>query len=69
MNSIKTSMAVQIPSHFGMPICAATPATAALTGGRSSVVRERLAVTAATAAGLGFVPAYVPGTSAWSPPT
>ena len=67
-NTIKT--AVQIPSGFGMPMCGhraqltavqSQPAIAAF--GTTSVVRER-AFAAKGDMGL----AYVPGTSAWSPP-
>ena len=65
-NTIKT--AVQIPSGFGMPACghafpSALPATAFAA---TSVVRDRQAT--AAKGDMGLI-AYVPGTSAWSPPS
>ena len=66
-NTIKT--AVQIPSGFGMPACghafpvSVLPATAFAT---TSVVRDRQAT--AAKGDMGLI-AYVPGTSAWRPPS
>jgi len=71
-NTIKT--AVQIPSGFGMPACGhlpkmsafrvtALPATGLAT---TSVVRDRQAT--AAKGDMGLI-AYVPGTSAWRPPS
>jgi hypothetical protein len=54
------------PSSFGMPACG--HAFTATFGGfaTTSVVRDRQAVTKGD---MGLAIAYVPGTSAWSPPT
>lgn len=70
-------MTAQIPSGFGMPVCghAAAPATSFPRSdaafGTTSVVRERVAagavITGDVKGDLGLR-AYVPGTSAWSPP-
>jgi hypothetical protein len=62
-------MAAQIPSGFGMPICG----HASVTSTRSlatTVVRERRAavVTGDVKGDMGLA-AYVPGTSAWRPPS
>lgn len=76
MNSTKLWMTAQTPSAFGMPISGhsfgvtprATDVCAALA---TVVVRERAVITATTGAvkgGMGLAQAYVPGTSAWSPP-
>lgn len=52
---IKNPNRTQLTSAFGMPIC-----------GRALVItRDRMA---ATKGHVAFVPAYVPGTNAWSPP-
>lgn len=75
MNSIKLMTTVQTPSRFGMPACGHAFETAhrgsdvaAITGfGTSVVERDRFATQ--IKGGLGLVPAYVPGISAWSPPT
>lgn len=69
MNSFKPMTTVQTPSRFALPTCGhafdATRWGADL--GTSTVARERIA--AQFKGGMGFVPAYVPGTTAWSPPT
>jgi hypothetical protein len=63
-NTIKT--AVQIPSGFGMPACGhAFPLTSSA-GVATSVVRDRQAT--AAKGDMGLI-AYVPGTSAWRPPS
>lgn len=55
MVNIKNPNRTQLTSAFGMPIC-----------GRALVItRDR---SAATKGHVGFVPAYIPGTNAWSPP-
>lgn len=62
MNSIKKQMwtDLTITSAFGMPIC-----------GRTRVVITRDQAVAGVKGHVGVAPlaAYVPGTSAWSPPT
>jgi hypothetical protein len=66
-NTIKT--AVQIPSGFGMPACGhASFRVSALPAGlaTTSVVRDRQAT--AAKGDMGLI-AYVPGTSAWRPPS
>lgn len=76
MNSIKLRMTATTPSCFGMPISGhasvITPATDARTA-TMLAVRPRGAVfagvTGAVKGGLGFAQSYVPGTTAWSPPT
>ena len=56
MVSIKNQNWTKLTSAFGMPIC-----------GRALVItRDRKA--AATKGHVGAVPAYIPGTNAWSPP-
>ena len=52
------------PSRFGMPICGHAFETT-FVGSTTTVVRDRWA---ATKADMGLAVAYVPGTSAWSPP-
>ena len=76
MNSIKNQMTAMTPSCFGMPISGhasvITPATDARTA-TTFAVRPRGAVfagvTGAVKGGLGLAQSYVPGTTAWSPPT
>ena len=64
-NTIKT--AVQIPSGFGMPACGhAFPLTSSAGVATTSVVRDRQAT--AAKGDMGLI-AYVPGTSAWRPPS
>jgi len=66
---------VQIPSSFGMPACghAFRVTTDARTAATALVVRERVgfvaAATGATDGDLGLAQSYIPGTSAWRPPT
>ena len=56
MVNIKNPNWTQLTSAFGMPVC-----------GRTLVItRDRMA--AATKGHVGAVPAYIPGTNAWSPP-
>ena len=65
MKTNTNQMAVQIPSGFGMPICGhALPKTSPAGFDATSVVREQ-----ATAVKGDMGLAYVPGTSAWSPPS
>ena len=68
MNTNTNHKAVLIPSGFGMPICGHLPQmstrpTSFAGFGATSVVREQ-ATAAKRDMGL-----YVPGTSAWSPPS
>ncbi len=71
LNTIQT--AVLIPSGFGMPACGHASVTDQGAFGTTTVVRERQAavingdVMGAAKGDMGLV-AYVPGTSAWSPP-
>ena len=62
------AMAANNPSGFAMPICGHASATGAgvIT---TSVVRDRQAGCTGGAKGDLGLAAYVPGTSAWSPPT
>jgi hypothetical protein len=62
-------MAVQIPSGFGMPACGHASVTST-SFGATTVVRERRAavITGDVKGDMGLA-AYVPGTSAWSPPS
>jgi hypothetical protein len=65
MKTNTIDMAVQIPSGFGMPICGHAFAKTSSAGfGATSVVREQAT---AVKGDMGLA-AYVPGTSAWSPP-
>lgn len=70
MNSIKLSTdartALAGQYCFGMPISAHAFGTAT----PDAVVRERGAVAATgTKGATGFAPSFLPGTSAWRPPT
>jgi len=69
MNTNTIEMAAKIPSGFGMPSCGhafATIAQPSLGGfATTSVVRDRQA---AIKGDMGLA-GYVPGTSAWSPPS
>lgn len=75
MISIKTQMAAQTPSGFGMPISGhafgvTTGASDVCTATRPE--RVRVAATAGTwavKADMGLAQPYFPGTSAWRPPT
>ena len=62
------AMAANIPSGFGMPICGHPSVTTAGVG-TTTVVRERQAGCTGDVKGDLGLAAYVPGTSAWSPPT
>jgi hypothetical protein len=53
--NIKNPNRTQLTSAFGMPIC----------GRDLLIARDRMA---ATWGHVGSVPAYTPGTNAWSPP-
>ena len=68
MNTNTIAMAAKIPSGFGMPICGHLPRVSACRRacglGTTSVVRDRQA---AAKGDMGL--AYVPGTSAWRPPS
>ncbi len=62
-------MAAQIPSGFGMPACGHASATSIAASATTTVVRERqTAVITGDVKGDMGLRAYVPGTSAWSPP-
>lgn len=75
MNSTKTWMTAQSPSAFGMPICGHTSGASVIEAGSAAattlVVRKRQAFlgTNGITTDRAFVPSYVPGTTAWSPPT
>lgn len=80
MNSTKLMTTVQTPSRFALPACGhAFDATrwgadlGMFAGTGTTVVerveRDRAAQITAIKGGRGFVPSYVPGTTAWSPPT
>jgi hypothetical protein len=70
MISTTTTTTVQTPSRFALPACghasffAVRGTDFGFAGIR--VQRERIA---AVKGGMGLVTAYVPGTTAWSPPT
>ena len=55
MVNIKNPNWTQLTSDFGMPVC----------GRALFITRDRAA---ATKGHVGSVPAYIPGTNAWSPP-
>jgi len=55
MVNIKNPNWTQLSSDFGMPVC----------GRALFITRDRAA---ATKGHVGSVPAYIPGTNAWSPP-
>jgi hypothetical protein len=63
-------MADQNPSGFGMPACGHASVTGIAMFGATTVVRERRAavITGDVKGDMGLA-AYVPGTSAWSPPS
>jgi hypothetical protein len=76
MFSTKLMTTAQTPSRFALPTCGHAFLGASLRGtdlgvvagaGTAAVKRERIATQ--ITGGMGFVPAYVPGTTAWSPPT
>ncbi|MEI5672471.1 MULTISPECIES: hypothetical protein [Nocardioides] len=73
MASNKLMTTVQTPSRFALPTCghafdASVRGTdLGFAGIGTSVERERTATP--IKGGLGFATAYVPGTTAWSPPT
>ena len=62
-------MAAQIPSGFGMPACGHASVTSIGAFGTTTIVRERQAVITGDVKGDMGLAAYVPGTSAWSPPS
>jgi hypothetical protein len=63
-------MTAQIPSGFGMPACGHASVTDLGAFGATTVVRERrTAVITGDVKGDMGLAAYVPGTSAWSPPS
>jgi len=66
LNTIQ--MAAQIPSGFGVPVCGHASLTSGAFGA-TTVVRERQAVITDDVKGDMGLAAYVPGTSAWSPPS
>jgi hypothetical protein len=55
-----------IPSYFGAPICGHASDVSLAGFGTTTVVRERQA---ARKGDMGLVAGYVPGTSAWRPPS
>ena len=63
-------LAVQNPSRFGMPACGHASVTSVDAFGTTTVVRERRAavITGDVKGDMGLA-AYVPGTSAWRPPS
>ena len=65
MNTNTIEMAATIPSGFGMPACGHAFETRFAGLATTSVVRDRQA---AIKGDMGLA-GYVPGTSAWSPPT
>ena len=72
MISNKLSMTAQNPSCFGMPtrghaFAATLWGTDLGAFGTSMVTRDRQATL--VKGGKGLVPTYIPGTTAWSPPT
>lgn len=76
MFSIQLTTTAQTPSSFALPTCGHAPVGASLRGtdlgafagaGTAAVKRERIAPQ--TKGGMRLVPAYIPGTTAWSPPT
>lgn len=75
MSNTKIRTTVQIPSGFGMPACghAFRVTTDARTTATALVMRERAgnvwAAKGATDGDLGLAQSYIPGTSAWRPPT
>jgi hypothetical protein len=62
-------MAAQIPSGSGLPACGHASVTSTDAFGTTAVVRERRAavITGDVKGDMGLA-AYVPGTTAWSPP-
>jgi hypothetical protein len=56
-----------IPSYFGAPICGHAFDVSLAGSVTTTVMRERLA--AQFKGDMGLVAGYVPGTSAWSPPS
>jgi len=72
MNLNTIQMAAINPSSLGMPICGhAVEATFAgsTTGATTTVVRDRRAATKGDMGPVSAAVAYVPGTSAWRPPS
>lgn len=76
MASNKLMTTVQTPSRFTLPTCGhafeatlrGTDFGSGIAGfGTTVVERDRFATQ--IKGGMGLVPAYVPGTTAWSPPT
>ena len=59
-------MTANIPSGFGMPMCGHASDVTLADFGATTVVRERQA---ALKGDMGLVAGYVPGTSAWRPPS
>lgn len=70
MNSTKLTTTVQTPSRFALPTVGhAIDATLRGTDLGFAGIRVQRERSAAVKGGMGAVPAYVPGTTAWSPPT
>ncbi len=65
MNTNTIAMAAKIPSGFGMPVCGHAVGASFVGLVTTSVVRDRQA---AIKGDMGLI-AYVPGTSAWRPPS
>jgi hypothetical protein len=72
VNSNKLWMTAQIPSGFGMPM-SGHAFGAGMTAGTTTVSRERVTVIAgvkgAVKADRVLTQSYLPGNSAWRPPT
>jgi hypothetical protein len=66
MKLSSNQMPAIIPSYFGAPICGHASDVFLAGFGTTFVVRERQA---APKGDMGHVAGYVPGTSAWSPPS
>lgn len=66
MKLSSNQMPAIIPSYFGAPNCGHASDVSLAGFGTTFVVRERQA---APKGDMGLVAGYVPGTSAWSPPS
>jgi hypothetical protein len=72
MNSTKLRMTASTPSRFGMPSCAHAFGMTPATDLRAATLVVRAGIEGTQGAierGTGFAPSYLPGTSAWRPPT
>jgi hypothetical protein len=64
---LSNQMPAIIPSYFGAPVCGHASDVSLAGFATTTVVRERQA--ARSTGDMGLVAGYVPGTSAWSPPS